>query len=501
VFNALNGHGFWILAVGFFVSFYAHAARLNVTSASPGAYKIYRIVKEEPIQMESFRGGIFNEAIKMEPGRYLLLTDCSSTLVDLKPNADLTIRIKEIHFVKPLLSESSQKFVIRCEQSEITGIKNKLFDTFLLHVFDFETTDILVGLKALSLQSEGDSVSIDLGAVTVGNKKDKNQHYFISLQEQKSILTEAQVLGSSLLLTPGTYEVSLNGSTQKIDLSAAQHVHIEPGILRLQAPVQVDMQDITERLGYPVLAVINDKHRVEYNQDIPMIEGTHHIKMHNAEYSHSVELKPGTLLKLSPHALEVSLGCNQWERSCIGRKKIFLYKKDSMYPFTFGYSDVPILYLDEDVWISIEGLSHVKRKIDDKNVYQKLRTGLVEFLPDVLYQPNLITDLLRVEAAALPFEGRSLDFAIQQTSIKHLIEGSYILAEYYSHGDDKRTSRKTLFTVKPDKRIQLSFRAFLSSKDFNQYQQKQEAEIKRKSELESTRMSRGSFPPQKFQSW
>ena len=53
------------------------------------------------------------------------------------------------------------------------------------------------------------------------------------------------------------------------------------------------------------------------------------------------------ILEIKPQSVTVNFKCKAWDYECLGKKKIFLFNKNSSFPFAEGYSDIALLYFEK----------------------------------------------------------------------------------------------------------------------------------------------------------
>src|ERR1044071_8326995 len=69
-----------------------------VRAPNPGTYEIYRIESEEPLQFISEQVGQYNQPLRLVPGRYLILADCSYEILTVLPNVTQSLIAHQVLF-------------------------------------------------------------------------------------------------------------------------------------------------------------------------------------------------------------------------------------------------------------------------------------------------------------------------------------------------------------------------------------------------------------------
>ena len=167
------------------------------------------------------------------------------------------------------------------------------------------------------------------------------------------------------------------------------------------------------------------------NEMYPVLPGKASVRINDSQYHHSVTLRSGKLTKIQAKSLIVHYDCSPWEWTCLGGREVYLYQGDRAYPFAKGVTDVPILYLDDQVSISLEGSRDIRFHLADK-IHISLNIGKARFIPKPIHRPGQVTDLARVEAIDKPFSGHTLDLEFDRVTTMPLVVGQYSFAKYVS---------------------------------------------------------------------
>jgi hypothetical protein len=146
--------------------------------------------------------------------------------------------------------------------------------------------------------------------------------------------------------------------------------------------------------------------------------------------------------------------------------RFILYNEEKAYPFAEGISDIPILFFEEDVWVSIQGSRDIRYQLKEGKNNFTLAVGQVTFKPSYQYRPNLLTDLSRVEAIQLPYEGHTLDLPNDRDVTVPLIAGSYHLSQYTSvyNAEYERRQQKRWFHIKAHENIDINYQVLVQEK-------------------------------------
>ena len=228
-------------------------------------------------------------------------------------------------------------------------------------------------------------------------------------------VTSNQAFGNKQFLLPGSYTIEVNGTRSDVELSKGEVKTIEAAFLKVSISEQVELDRSPSIVGTPLYVELNEKHWLDLNQTYPVLPGNASIKLNGSNKAYQIELIEKELTDISARAVLVEFDCSPWDWNCLGGRKIYLYKQDEAYPFAEGYSDVPLLFLEDNASLSIQGSRDIRYQLPDKD-FTKLATGYVHFIPKAGYRPNQITDLSRVEAIQSPFSGFTLDLSLEEES-------------------------------------------------------------------------------------
>ncbi len=446
---------------------------LRVDAPSEGRFEIYRVASEQPLQLESEQVGAFNEDVALETGSYLVLADCSSELVVVKPKRTQLLRAYEIEFVPPHPPVEGDKFSVQCTRYDATRSRQYLTNRYKLMVIEGKR-DMLVGMVPLRLDSEEQSIrddnkiAFDLSALQVIDTADDDHKipYFVSATNNLVSLTEAQEFGKWQFLLPGQYVVEVNGTSMAVALGPKESRVIQSARVLVSTPKNLSLEQSAAVRGAPTLVEINQGHWLALNEIYSVLPGPATLRLADSTRRQTIELKEGELTEKKARSVMVQMDCSPWEWSCLGSRKVQLYEKDQFYPFAEGVTDAPLLFFGETVWLGVEGSRDIRYQISKDAEVTKLKMGMVKLKPQPQGKPGILTDLVRIEAGSLPLSGFTLDIGLETETTMPLIIGQYSLASFTSSmtiEGDRRKSSQT-FYVTYGKTLEISYPVYLSEK-------------------------------------
>lgn len=466
---------------------------LLIGAPSNGSYDIYRVASEQPFQFISEQVGYFNQTIRLPIGSYLILADCSYEKILIQPNQQVKLKAYALEFTPPVEPQKDDLFSIQCDRFARTRMRQSIENRYQLNILE-GTREILVGMvpmtintseiESSAIQSETKQYKLAAVELTASMQPDKGA-YFVSPKNGLLSVTSNQSFGKKQFLLPGSYTVEVNGTRSDIDLKEGEVKTIEAAFIKVSISEEVELERSPNIVGTPLYVELNDKHWLDLNQTYPVLPGEASIKLNGSNRSYQVELVEREINEIQARAVLVEFDCSPWDWNCLGGRKIYLYNKDDAYPFAEGYSDVPLLFLEKDAWLSIQGSRDIRYELSDKE-YSKLASGFVKFIPKPSFRTNQITDLSRVEAIQKPYSGFTLDLPLEEESQIPLIAGNYYFAQYTSlYGAEyERRQTQRWFRVKPFETTTIEFNAYLSDKRF---QEAKKEEQQRKQHFESNK--------------
>ncbi|MFY7927326.1 MAG: hypothetical protein ACOVS5_00505, partial [Oligoflexus sp.] len=412
--------------------------RVLVRAPNAGTFEIYRIESEEPLQFVSEQIGRFNEPLLLPPGQYLILADCSNETVVLRPGETRTLLAHQVLFNPPVAPEPEDSFSIQCNRFAKTKSRQHLLNRYSLNILH-GTRDLLVGMVPLRVEfpeaagaSDPHILSYQLSGLRVEayERMKPKTSFFVSPVEGLLSITENQVFGRWQFLLAGKYRIEVNGTRMEIELAEGQQQLIRPAFLRIGVSDAVNLHASSSILGTPLYVELNQGHWLDLNETYPVLPGEATLKLNGSLAEHRINLEEGLLTEKKVRSVLIDLDCSPWDWSCLGSREIFLYETDKPYPFAEGISDVPLLFFEEDAWVSIQGSRDLRYKIPDTVQDTNLKVGFVKLSPKQHHRPGQVTDLSRIEAPGFPLIGHSLDLSVDHDTLMPLIVGRYLLAQY-----------------------------------------------------------------------
>jgi hypothetical protein len=285
-------------------------------------------------------------------------------------------------------------------------------------------------------------------------------------------VTESQLLSEWLFLLPGDYTLELNGSSLSVSLEkGSQHV-INPAFIKVSTPPETDLELAQAIQGSPLFVEINGGHWLNLNEVYPVLPGSARLRLMGSEFNHEVELEGGKLTEKKARAVRVDLQCPPWDWTCLGGKKVYLYSKDAHYAFAEGVTDVPLLYFEDEAWLTLEGTREIRYLLPKSQENTVLKTARLMFKPVPDTKAGVVTDLVRIESINAGFDGNTYDLSLESPSVLNLIPGSYNVAIYNSvtaiDGERRKNVRRV--DLSPFEQVEVELVVYLPEKKFKALQ-------------------------------
>lgn len=448
---------------------------LTVRYISEGSFEIYKIANESPLQFVSETRSKFNERISLMPGSYLVLADCSSEVVNIYPGSDINLVAHQVNFVPLQPTDPTDKFSIQCVRSDRTRSRQNLINQFSLSILG-GVRDLLVGMTPLRLDltpnglkstpSESRVVSQILSSISVETVgKPPVDDFFLSPEGSINPFTENQKPGAKLFVLKGSYDLQLNGTSMNVKLEEGESKTIKPATLTVSTSSKVDLIKSEKISGAPLYAEINGEHYMSLNTNYPVLPGEIKIRLATSLRAASFKVNEGDHLKVHARNVLVDLGCKHDDWSCLGTRKVRLFERGKNYHFAESQTDVPILFLEKDVSVGIEGSRNIKFNLSAADD-QKLRLGFLEVETTPTHKPGVLTDLMRVEPKSPNnLVGASLDMVLDKKTLMPLVVGLYNLSQYsFMTSDGSRKKSSQSFYISPGKTVKMSVVTYLTEK-------------------------------------
>lgn len=425
---------------------------LKVKAPESGQYEIYKIDSEHPLQFTSEKIGVFNETLELEPGHYLIMADCSSETLIINPDEFKTLVAHKVAFTPPTASKPSDLFSIQCDRHVETQSRQSHTGRFDLFILSGDR-ELLVGtvpFRPIKLAKNRNTPKVfrySLSSIMVQSfpNMKPGTRYFVSPKDGLISVTQNQRFGYRLFLLPGSYTVEVNGTQAEVKLKPLKQKIVYPSFLRLSVSSDVDLFQSSQIRGTPLHAELNNQHHIDLNETYPVIPGHAHIRLSNSGDYHPITLKEKELTAVQVRSLIVNGDCPAWDWTCLGRLNVYLFSADKPYPIASGVTDVPILFLQDKVSVSLEGTKDIKRTIPDHIRDSELNLARIHVTPRPVFKNGHLTDLVRIETDGETTTGQSFDFNLKVPESIALIEGDYILGQYetikYSEGERKKTAQ------------------------------------------------------------
>lgn len=453
--------------------------KLLVTSIAGGTYEIYRIASAQPLQLVSERVGHLNIEEELKPGEYLVLADCSSETVVIRPKDTVRLITNQVEFVPPIPPEPLDRFTIQCDRYAETKNRQYLTNRYSLNVLSGKR-ELLVGMDpfVVDFKPNGaapEKVSYNLAAIQVSayDGMPPKTTYFVSPTGGRLSFTEIQDFGHWQFLMPGKYQVEVNGTKLDVTLGDQEKKIINPAFLRVTTSPDINLSLSSQIQGTPLYVELNGSHWLDLNETYPMLPGPANVRLTHNNLPEAVVFVEGETLEMRARSVLVENDCSPWQWSCLGSISVFLFEKDKAFPLLKGTTDVPLLFFREDVAVMLDGSRNIRMALPPKqDNYYKI--GNVQFVPEFEHRSNLITDLARVESLGQPMEGNSLDLILDHETTMPLIAGNYRFSQYtfVTNTDGNRRKTEIMLSVRPGTTVTVPFTVLLSEKKYADYQDK-----------------------------
>lgn len=453
---------------------------LRVVAPTEGTYEVYRIESEVPLQFVSEQMGKLNEDLPLTPGSYLILADCSSKTVIITPGKTETLISHEVSFVPPHPPKETDKFSIQCNRYAETRSRQHLTNRYTLHVLDGKR-DLLVGMVPMVIDFPDEGASheprklvYNLSALQVSSYEDMKlkTSFFVSPVGGMIAITESQEFGQWQFLLPGSYHLEVNGTKMEVTLKEGEVRTVTPAFLRVSTPPHIDLELSSQIRGNPIYVQLNQDHWLDLGEVYPVLPGSVSLRLNGSSEPYNLTLEEGQFVDTTARSVIVNSDCSPWEWACLGNTPVYLYEPGRLYPFAEGVTDVPLLFFkNEDVLVGVQGSRGLHYRVSAKQQSTSLQLGKVRFIPTPMAKAGAITDLVRIEAAAPPFGGESLDVIFDRETEMPVIAGTYFFAQYISTHDGDRRRKRDYVTIRPHRTVEIPFTVFVPEKKLAQMEE------------------------------
>lgn len=455
---------------------------ITVLSSGEGTFDIYKVGKEDPFQLISEYVGEYNKEVQLTPGFYLILADCSSEMVVVLPSSKKTLVSHRVLFTTPNNPENDDKFSILCSRHAKSKSNQKLVNKFELNILS-GVREMLVGMIPLKLDLTDTSKGSLQKEFLLSSFKVEDENntlaensFFVSPLGGLISITEYQSFGKNIYLLPGKYKVQVNGSSMNIVLNAGEVREVVPAFLKITSPKGVVPSEVTKGGGEPLFVEMNESHRLNYDEVYPILPSEFTLRLSDSKVQKVFDVASKENLVVPTNGIKVNFGCKEYEWECFGKKSVFVYQKDADFPFIAGKTDYPILFLDEEVYVEIEGARNIKKKVISSGSLESLDVGYLHIHPKPSLKKGTYTDLLRVEASDDKLSGYSIDLSLVQPTRLPLLLGSYEISNYISYVDDDvgdRTDTKIRVNITKGLERDIFMRIYLKESKYKKYLKKQ----------------------------
>ena len=389
--------------------------QLEVQAPMPGEFEIFRMNGR---QFVAEGLGEFNKPLSLAVGSYLILADCSNRLVVIRPDHKTLLNTHTVQFTGPNVPTIENSLSIQCVRNSEIGARQVIQGRYVLNVIS-DSIDFLIGTKALTIDLRNSGTqkkNVELAALQV-NQPDKNLNfpYFVSPDGEMIAATQVQHIGEWLMLAPGAYHISLNGTSQSVNLAASESVSIMPSILRFEVPENEEVAAFEEIRGRPFSILLNEHYPFYLNETVAVLSGKVKYRLANAKNETYLDLEPGKQTTVHLKTLWVHSGCSPWEWECLGRRNIRMFHKNQIYQTIDSVTDVPTFFELDEMSVSLEGSYGLKRSLADLKTTD-IKTGGVVLVPYHVATKGSVTEFMRIEAPEDPMHSYSRDIPFERVT-------------------------------------------------------------------------------------
>jgi hypothetical protein len=446
---------------------------LVVNAPMDGKYEVLRTTNSSSLQLISEKTGYFNKPLSLEQGSYIILADCSGTNVLIKSGLTHSLVADRINFVPPSGVRKGDRFEVHCDRYQKHSFRQTIANRYNANILRGQG-EMLVGMVPFKLELETfpdsppQSKDVLLAAVSVlGDARDRGgEQFFVSPTKERLSLTTSQSLGGRVLVIEGQYEVAVNSTTAIVDAARGKSYEIKAGKFKVTVHKNANLGLARQIQGKPLFVEINGGHWTDLNQEYYALPGRFDFRLWGSEVSHQIEIRSGELQEIFARSVRVDSDCSPWEWSCLGARTVLLYKEGQQYPFAKGVTDVPLLFIAEQAWLSVDGSRNIRVQIPSNENDVVLSLGTLIVVPRFEIKSNAATDLLRVEGGSKQAQGHTFDLALDQVSVVPLITGRYKLVNYVSslNADGNRWKRAYNLHLKKHREVVLRPLVVMSEK-------------------------------------
>lgn len=425
-----------------------HDGKLLVTAPHAATYEIFRVMSSDPLRFVAEQTASFNVPAVLAPARYLLLGDCSHTFVTIKASTTTHLQAYHLVFKPPHPIETNATFSLQCQRFTTTSSRQHLHNKFALLLLT-PHKKLLVGTTPLNVSFHSTMRrQFTLAALQVTSAP-LNMRFFVYSQHSLLSATDSQRSGRWLYLLPGEYVVEFNGMRTAVKLQQGEEKIIHPAVLYVATPPPATR----------ATAHINSNKVVPFNEALPLPAGkvTLHL-MPNSQPLH-LTLRSGARTVIKARSLQVASTCHT--RDVCSNTTVSLYRNKADTPFLLTAAR-EIFFTGKAVRVGIEGTPRLTRLLPDDQQQVKLQLGKLQLTPRIINSTSKFSDLLRIEAAAIPLQGHSDDLNLTKPSELQLLPGRYRLSHYISSTNPAKPRRKrsTTFTIHPQRTHKLAVTVF-----------------------------------------
>ena len=209
---------------------------LIVKAKTQGTYYIVPARYQSIISAVSKKEVSFNKIILLPPGKYIIISNCSHRLVEIKLKHRSTFFTNYVLIDTYDRFEPEDKLPVNCSIKELDNYTVNLKPNTAIHLFEGKYSfNFLLKQIDLELSLQSPVKRIFTNYISFNSSQPSRDKFFVYLPENPN-QTIHQFIGHKLYLLPETYIVELNSSTKQVLLTNNNPLTLGNGKLFIQYP-------------------------------------------------------------------------------------------------------------------------------------------------------------------------------------------------------------------------------------------------------------------------
>ncbi len=423
---------------------------LVVKAKTPGYFSILPLLGNGQPKLSLKEKVAFNRELKLSPGKYLLLSNCSFRNIEIREQEKITLLTNYILIDTVGRFDELDKLPATCSISSL-GYKAKLYPNQAQHFFYGKyTLDFVLKKVPLTIVHGAPVIRIFTNYIIVSSKIPSADHYFLhsnesAMDNHKKTPSPAisQSIGRKLHLPPGDYIISINGSKKALSLSLSIPIKIEAGTLSIIPP-----QSKLDALS--IFPHLDSRHIFDYNQSIPL--GIYNLHLGQTDIQHKIKISSfqenkldtvNFLINPNKYCKEGKYGCkepNQYHVHDLKNGKI-------LHSFKVGS---PSVLFNKPYGLSLSTAPGVIKSLQPQKKKITFTTGILR----IKYKekvPNF-TNYVRVEGIKEgEIQGLAPEHRLSSNRYYELLPGEYQYRFFFKPNKNAPSSVIKPFKIKPNK--------------------------------------------------